>query len=441
MWKQLIDQVEASTLYKWYGQVKKVTGLTIESSGPRSFIGELCYIWTGQDKKKKIRAEVVGFDHDRVLLMPLDRIDHIELGSLVETTKQSLTIPVGPALIGKLVDGVGTPFDSADGFTDSFDMFYPADSEPPPPMTRPRISETMSVGVKAIDSMLTMGKGQRVGIFAGSGVGKSTLMSMIAKQSDADVNVIALIGERGREVRDFIERDLGSEGLKKSVLIVVTSDQPPLQRVKGALTATAIAEYFRDQGMSVNLMMDSVTRFAMAHREIGLAIGEPPTSKGYPPSVFAKLPQLLERAGTSEKGTITAFYTVLVDGDDMNEPIADAVRGILDGHFILDRGLANKGQFPAIHLLKSVSRLMSELVSDEHARAAKEMRRWLADYEETEDLIQLGAYKQGASPAIDRAIEAMPQLLQFLSQRSGESYDFSSTFAEMMHLVEGVKKE
>ncbi|UTR04770.1 flagellar protein export ATPase FliI [Alkalihalobacillus sp. LMS6] len=440
MWTQLINHVEKSSMYKWYGQVKKVTGLTIESSGPRSFVGELCYIWTGREKKTKIRAEVVGFQDDRVLLMPLDRIEHIELGSMVETTNNALTIPVGPSLIGKLLDGVGTPLE-LESSTVNVEAMYPTDQDPPSPMSRPRITEVMNVGVKAIDSMLTMGKGQRVGIFAGSGVGKSTLMSMIARQSDADINVIALIGERGREVRDFVERDLGEDGLKKSVLVVVTSDQPPLQRVKGALTATAIAEYFRDQGLSVNLMMDSVTRFAMAQREIGLAIGEPPTTKGYPPSVFAKLPQLLERTGTSAKGTITAFYTVLVDGDDMNEPIADAVRGILDGHFILDRQLANKGQFPALNILKSVSRLMNELVSPDHKAAAKEMRKWLADYEESEDLIQLGAYKQGASPSIDRAIEAMPYLLQFLSQQTDETCTFESTYTEMLHVVKGVSRD
>ncbi|WP_054706763.1 flagellar protein export ATPase FliI [Bacillus sp. JCM 19041] len=440
MLKQLIEEVTHLNPYKWYGYVKQVTGLTIESAGPRTFIGELCYILVGRHSKQKIRAEVVGFREDRVLLMPIDDMMQIEPGSLVEATGKPLSIPVGSHLIGQVLNGTGENLYPHNN-NNKHQTVYSTENQPPNPMERPRIHEVMSVGVKAIDGLLTMGKGQRVGIFAGSGVGKSTLMSMIAKESEADLNIIALIGERGREVRDFIERDLGDEGLAKSIVVVVTSDQPALLRVKGALCATAIAEYFRDQGLSVNLMMDSVTRFAMAQREIGLAIGEPPTTKGYPPSVFAMLPKLLERSGTSSRGTITAFYTVLVDGDDMNEPIADAVRGILDGHFVLDRQLANKGQFPAINILKSVSRLMKDLVTEDHAQAAKSIRKRLADYEESEDLIQLGAYKQGSSAAIDSAIEAQPRILAFLTQEIEETQSFEQTATALVQLMEGNERK
>lgn len=336
-----------------------------------------------------------------------------------------------------MLDGTGELLDPAKKMDSRVQSYYSTDQMPPNPLERPRITEIMSVGVKVIDGLLTMGKGQRVGIFAGSGVGKSTLMSMIAKQSEAELNVIALVGERGREVKEFIERDLGESGLKRSIVVVATSDQPALLRVKGALTATAIAEYFRDQGYSVNLMMDSVTRFAMAQREIGLAIGEPPTTKGYPPSVFAMLPKLLERSGTSNHGTITAFYTVLVDGDDLNEPIADAVRGILDGHFVLDRNLANKGQFPAVNVLKSVSRLMKDLVANEHAQMASLVRKRLADYEESEDLIQIGAYKKGNSSSIDAAIHMNPIIVDFLKQRTDVWQTYEQTVNQMKHFLEG----
>ncbi|KMK77218.1 flagellar protein export ATPase FliI [Alkalihalobacillus pseudalcaliphilus] len=418
MIQHLIDNMSDLSPYKWYGKVTRVVGLTIEAKGPQASVGELCYILVGKKNTQRVKAEVVGFRDDDVLLMPLHSTTAISPGCLVEATGKPLEVKVGHSLIGKVIDGAGqllTGQSLPKGLTS-----YPTENEPPNPLLRPRIEEPLSLGVRAIDTFLTVGKGQRVGIFAGSGVGKSTLMAMIAKSSAADINVIALIGERGREVKDFIERDLGEEGMKNTIMVVATSDQPALMRIKGALTATAIAEYFRDQGMNVNLMMDSVTRFAMAQREIGLAIGEPPTTKGYTPSVFAMLPQLLERSGTSENGSITAFYTVLVDGDDMNEPIADAVRGILDGHFVLERQLANKGHYPAINILKSISRVMDDIVQTEHSQLAKKIRGILSTYLEAEDLIQIGAYKKGSSPNIDEAISVYPAILAFLQQQTDE---------------------
>ncbi|GAE36026.1 flagellar protein export ATPase FliI [Halalkalibacter akibai] len=415
----LINSVPTLSPYKWYGKVTRVVGLTIESKGPQASIGDLCYIIVGKTKQAKIKAEVVGFRDENVLLMPLDGTMEISPGSLVEATGKPLEVKVGSGLIGCVIDGCGelmTNDQLPKGLTS-----FPTDNVPPNPLSRPRIHEKMSLGVRAIDSLFTVGKGQRIGIFAGSGVGKSTLLSMLVKNSAADVNVIALIGERGREVKDFIERDLGEEGLRKTVLVVATSDQPALMRIKGAMTATAVAEYFRNQGLHVNLMMDSVTRFAMAQREIGLAIGEPPTSKGYTPSVFAMLPKLLERSGTDKIGSITAFYTVLVDGDDMNEPIADAVRGILDGHLVLDRKLANKGQFPAINVLKSVSRVMADIADERHRKVADKVRNLLSIYDENEDLINIGAYKRGASREIDEAIQMYPQIISFLKQATDES--------------------
>ncbi|WP_100404483.1 flagellar protein export ATPase FliI [Bacillus solitudinis] len=414
----LLNRIPEMSPYKWYGKVSRVVGLTIESKGPQASIGELCHIFVGKTKKSIVKAEVVGFRDEHVLLMPLDGTLDISPGSLVEATGKPLQIKVGSGLIGKVIDGSGSLLTGGDlpkGLTS-----FPTENKPPNPLERPRITEKMSLGVRAIDSLFTVGKGQRIGIFAGSGVGKSTLLSMLAKNSAADVNVIALIGERGREVKDFIERDLGEEGLKNTVLVVATSDQPALMRIKGALTATAVAEYFRDQGLDVNLMMDSVTRFAMAQREVGLAVGEPPTTKGYTPSVFAMLPKLLERSGTDRLGTITAFYTVLVDGDDMNEPIADAVRGILDGHLVLDRKLANRGQFPAINVLKSISRVMADIVGEEHRYAADQVRNLLATYYDSEDLINIGAYKRGSSNEIDQSIQAYPNIISYLKQSTDE---------------------
>ncbi len=397
-----------------YGKVTQVIGLTIESLGPEVTIGELCYLYPGGSNQQAIEAEVVGFRENRVLLMPMNDLSDVGPGCLVVATGHALKVRVGYSLLGTILDGMGRPLDGSQlpgGLKPVM-----TNRQPPNPMSRPRITEPFELGVRSIDGLLTVGQGQRIGIFAGSGVGKSTLMGMAARNSEADINVIALIGERGREVRDFIERDLGEEGLKKSVVVVATSDQPPLQRIKGALTATSIAEYFRDQGKRVMLMMDSVTRFAMAQREVGLAIGEPPTSKGYTPSVFALLPKLLERSGTAESGSITAFYTVLVDGDDMNEPIADAVRGILDGHIVLDRKLAQKGQYPAINVTQSVSRVMKEIVTSSHLNASNEFKKLLAVYLSSEDLINIGAYKAGTNQEIDKAIANYSEIESYIKQ-------------------------
>ncbi|SDG97906.1 type III secretion system ATPase, FliI/YscN [Alteribacillus persepolensis] len=420
----LIEVVKNLNPYKQFGKVTRVVGLTIESLGPKTAIGDICLLYP-HEKQEPAMAEVVGFKEEKVLLMPLRQTFDIGPGCLVEATRKPLQVKAGQAIIGKVLDGSGRPLDGeqlAEGLTS-----VATETAPPNPLLRPRIDTPLSLGIKAIDGLLTVGKGQRVGIFAGSGVGKSTLLSMITRHSEADINVIALIGERGREVKDFIERDLGEEGMKRSVLVVATSDQPALMRIKGAMTATAIAEYFRDQGMHVNLMMDSVTRFAMAQREIGLAIGEPPATKGYTPSVFALLPRLLERSGTSENGSITAFYTVLVDGDDLNEPIADAVRGILDGHLVLDRKLADKGHYPAINVLKSVSRVMGDIVHKSHRQAAENFRQYLSAYRESEDLINIGAYKKGSSKAIDQAVKLYPAMNRFLQQSNDDTHPFEET--------------
>lgn len=422
----LLDEIEP---VKKHGKVTQVIGLTIESKGPNAKIGELCLLYP-KENERPIEAEVVGFKENKILLMPLRDLEQVGPGCLVIATGVPLQIKVGPSILGKVLDGTGNPLDESQlpkGLKK-----YSTNNQPPNPLKRPRITKPLTVGVRAIDGLLTVGQGQRIGVFAGSGVGKSTLMGMIARNTEADINVIALVGERGREVRDFIERDLGPEGLKKSVLVVATSDQPPLQRIKAALTATSIAEYFRDQGKNVMLMMDSVTRFAMAQREVGLAVGEPPTSKGYTPSVFALLPRLLERSGTSNQGSITAFYTVLVDGDDMNEPIADAVRGILDGHIVLDRKIAQKGQFPAINLLSSVSRVMHDIVPEDHQKAAVQFKRLLASYEASEDLINIGAYKSGTNKEIDDAIRFYPQIKKFLQQEIYEQTKFNENIEQLI---------
>lgn len=419
--------------YTRYGKIKRVIGLMIESVGPAVSIGNVCYIHPS--KERKILAEVVGFDDEKVLLMPYAPINEISPGSLVEATNQPLKIKVGKGLIGKVVDALGQPLDDTSLPTGL--ISYTTEQSPPNPLARPRILEPIEIGVKTIDGLLTVGKGQRVGIFAGSGVGKSTLLGMIARNSEADVNVIALIGERGREVKEFIEKDLGPEGLKKSIVVVATSDQPALMRIKGAYTATAISEYFRDQGYNVNLMMDSVTRIAMAQREVGLATGEPPTTKGYPPSVFAMLPKLLERTGTSANGTITAFYTVLVDGDDLNDPIADTTRGILDGHFVLDRKLAERGQFPALNVLKSISRVMPQIANEQDQQLANEIRLNLSTYEENYELIQIGAYKRGTSKVVDRAISLQPKIIAFLKQNIEENCTRDQTMDQMKKILYG----
>ncbi|MBS4217751.1 flagellar protein export ATPase FliI [Bacillus sp. FJAT-49711] len=432
--KELIPYIKNIPTFKRFGRVSRVVGLMIESQGPESSIGDVCLIHIGgKAKKRKIMAEVVGFKEQHIILMPYTNIQEISPGSLVEATSKPLQIKVGQELIGRVVDSLGNPMDE---FQMPIQMkTIPTDRTPPNPLRRPPVSEKLEVGVRSIDSLLTVGKGQRMGIFAGSGVGKSTLLGMIARNTTADINVIALIGERGREVREFIERDLGPEGLKKSIIVAATSDMPALMRIKGAFTATAIAEYFRDKGNDVMFMMDSVTRVAMGQREVGLAVGEPPATKGYTPSVFSILPRLLERTGTNEHGSITAFYTVLVDGDDMNEPIADAVRGILDGHIVLDRELANKGQYPAINVLKSVSRLMNHLSSKEHRRAAEKLRDLLSIYSNSEDLINIGAYKRGASKEIDEAILAYPNIISFLKQETDEQLTIQESIDSMIDLM------
>ncbi|MCQ6274094.1 flagellar protein export ATPase FliI [Bacillus sp. V3B] len=429
----LLEKIDEIDSFKRYGRVKQVVGLMIESQGPESSIGDLCFIHVSHRKNRVIQAEVVGFRGEVVILMPYTSVNDIAPGSLVEATSKPLEIKVGHALIGNVIDSLGNLLDGTDlpkGLST-----VPTEQSPPNPLKRPPISEPIEVGVRMIDSLLTVGNGQRVGIFAGSGVGKSTLLGMIARNTTADLNVIALIGERGREVREFIEKDLGPEGLKRSIVIVATSDQPALMRIKGALTATAIAEYFRDQGMNVMLMMDSVTRVAMAQREVGLAIGEPPTTKGYTPSVFAILPKLLERTGTNEIGSITAFYTVLVDGDDMNEPIADTVRGILDGHFVLDRSLANRGQYPAVNVLKSVSRVMNNIVEREHVKSAERLRERLSTYYDSEDLINIGAYKKGSSKDVDASIHLYPQIISFLKQATYEKVTMQESVNALYALI------
>ncbi len=405
-----------------FGYVSQVVGLTIESVGPMCSVGDLCYVVPQQEGGEGVYVEVVGFRDKYLLLMPLGETTGIGVGSIVKATGKPLQVGVGEELLGKVVDWQGKPLDKDDIALCS--DYVNIENQPPNPLTRQRISEVMPLGVKAIDGMLTVGKGQRIGVFAGSGVGKSTLMGMIARNAHSDINVIGLIGERGREVREFIEKDLKEEGLKRSIVVVATSDQPALTRLKAAQTATAIAEYFRDQGKSVLLLMDSLTRFAMAQREVGLAIGEPPVTRGYPPSVFAVMPKLLERAGNSETGSITGIYTVLVDGDDMNEPVTDTVRGILDGHVVLSRKLAHRTHFPAIDILQSISRVMSDIVSQEHKVAASIAKKHLAIYQESEDLINIGAYVEGSSLDIDEAIDKNPKITEFLRQQVDEKIEF-----------------
>lgn len=415
---KLIDR----TYYKRLGRVSKVVGLSIESVGPDARLNDLCKIMPRDNPDRVIYAEVVGFKDNRILLMPFEAVDGIAPGCIVENTGKPLMIKVGPELLGKSLDGLGNP---SDGSTIHYEAEYPCEAAPPDPMEREIISEVLPLGVKAVDGLITVGKGQRIGIFAGSGVGKSTLLGMFARNTKADINVIALIGERGREVREFIEMDLGEEGMKRSVLIVATSDKPALIRNKAAKTATAIAEYFRDQGKDVLLMMDSLTRFSMAQREIGLASGEPPVTRGYPPSVYSELPKLLERAGMSKKGSITGLYTVLVDGDDFNEPITDTARSILDGHIMLNRKLANKNHYPAIDVLMSISRVMSQIVDKEHKAVAGKLKNVLATYNEAEDLINIGAYKSGSNKEIDYAIEKHEAVNNFLLQGVDDRYEFS----------------
>lgn len=417
---------------KYSGRVSQVVGLTIESIGPAVNLGEICHIFPLKSQDP-IVAEVVGFKNNIVSLMPLGDMNGIGPGSRVEATGTSLMVKVDNRLLGRILDGMGNPIDEKN-YIDS-KLFYSVANTPPNPLTRKKISEVLPLGIKCIDGLLTIGKGQRVGIFAGSGVGKSTLMGMIARNTKADVNVIALIGERGREVREFIENDLQEEGLARSVLVVATSDQPALVRLKAAQVATSIAEFFRDQGKDVMLLMDSLTRYAMAQREVGLAVGEPPVTRGYTPSVFAIMPKLLERAGTSDIGSITGMYTVLVDGDDMNEPVADTVRGILDGHIVLSRSLANKNHYPAVDVLASISRVMPNIVSQEQKTFSNEIKNLMAVYRDAEDLINIGAYTRGSNKNIDKAIEKIEKINGFLKQSTHEKVEIEDVLAAMSNII------
>lgn len=468
--KQLLMQTSPAKLY---GKVNKVVGLVAEGGGLRAPLGAVCHMMPDGDSEG-IAAEVVGFRDNNLLFMPYGDMRGIRPGSLIRNTSMPPVFPVGPELLGRAFDAFGTPLDggpaisaelyasplpggenSAEDFKERFaeqsrfspewveeaKMLWqpelaPLYTNPPSPLQRPRITDMLDVGVRSINSLITLGKGQRVGIMAGSGVGKSTLMGMMARYTKADVNVIALIGERGREVVEFMQRDLGPEGMARSVLIIATSDQSPLVRMRAAYAATSVAEYFRDKGMDVLLMMDSVTRFAMAAREVGLAIGEPPTTKGYTPSVFAHLPKLLERAGRSAKGTITGIYTVLVDGDDFNEPIADSTRSILDGHIVLTRELADQGHFPAIDVLRSISRLRSDICPREDVIAGRVVTRRMSAYRKVEDMINIGAYARGSNPEIDEAITAMPAINAFLCQDVGDPQSLEQSMAQLRGLAD-----
>ena len=420
------EQISRNTIIR-RGKVDKVVGMTIEAVGIAPSIGEICIIHTTNEHS--ILAETVGFREDKVIIIPYDDIKGIQPGSYVEATGEALQIQVGECLTGRILDGLGRPID---GLGEPENVVKQSVQRiPANPLTRPRIDRQIHMGVKAIDALLTIGIGQRVGIFSGSGVGKSTLLGMIAKNVEADVNVIALIGERGREVKEFIERDLGEEGMKRSVLVVATSDQPAMVRLECAFVATAIAEYFKDNGKKVLLLMDSLTRFAMAQREIGLATGEPPVARGYTPSVYSLLPKLLERSGKFENGSITALYTVLVEGDDTNEPISDTVRGILDGHIVLSRTVAMRNHYPAIDILASISRVMDEIVSEDHLQLAKRMRKLLSVYYQNFDLISIGAYKKGTNPELDNAIDGIEAVNSFLTQGKNEAFSYDQTI-EMM---------
>ena len=427
-------KMQNAPFYRMSGKVVNVIGLTIESAGPSAKLGDICLIYPKKKEDESYTdrvvrpsmAEVVGFKDNHVQLMPYENISGIGNGSIVENTDSPLRVNVGEGLLGKTLDGLGRIDGTSYGKGVALEggIAYSVENQPPDPMTRDPISDVLSLGVKAVDGLLTVGKGQRIGIFAGSGVGKSTLLGMFARNTQADINVIALIGERGREVREFIERDLGEEGMKRSIVVCATSDKPALERLKAAKTATSIAEYFRDKGKDVLLMMDSLTRFSMAQREIGLASGEPPVSRGYPPSVYAEMPKLLERAGRSRRGSITGLYTVLVDGDDMNEPITDTARGILDGHIVLNRKLAQKNHYPAIDVLASISRCMSAIADPEHKKAAGKLKNVLATYNDAEDLINIGAYRAGANKNIDYAVSKIERVNNFLMQETDEKFTF-----------------
>lgn len=423
---RVIAQQSDSLSYS--GKVTMIAGLTVEANGPAVQLGELCRIYPLRGDGF-VNAEVVGFRDKSILLMPFGSLSGVGPGSRVESSNKSLRVGVGHEYIGRVLDGLGNPMD--DGPPIMPTLFYPLENSPPNALLRPRIHDILPLGVRAIDGFLTCGRGQRIGIFAGSGVGKSTLLGMIARYAKADINVITLIGERGREVRDFLERDLQEEGLKRSVMVIATSDQPALIRAKAAQAGTAIAEYFRDQGKNVLFMMDSLTRYAMAQREIGMAVGEPPVSRGYTPSVYTTMPSLLERTGTSPNGSITALYTVLVEGDDLNEPITDTARGILDGHIVLSRQLANRNHYPAIDILASVSRLMPDIATKEHYYKSNNIKNLIAVQRDAQDLVNIGAYVAGSNPEIDTAIKMTPKINDILVQRVDDYTTFEDTVARM----------
>ncbi|MFZ2960522.1 MAG: flagellar protein export ATPase FliI [Candidatus Ozemobacteraceae bacterium] len=413
------------------GRVTQVVGLIVEATGPQMSVGEVCHVISPTGP---LPCEVVGFRRNAILLMPLIQTEGIRQGAEVIPAGRPLTAPAGIEMLGRLIDGLGQPLDDKGPLPFGVTQ-VPINRDPPSPFSRKRITETLGTGVRVLDGLFTLGRGQRLGIFSGSGVGKSTLMGMICRSSQADVNVIGLIGERGREVREFIEKDLGEDGLRRSVVVVATSDRPALVRVKAAYAATAIAEYFRDQGKDVMLMMDSVTRFALAQREIGLAVGEPPTTRGYTPSVFSLLPKLLERAGTGRKGSITGIYTVLVEGGDMDEPIADAVRGILDGHLVLSREMAHQNLYPAVDILASISRLMNDIATQRHIEVANRVKDLFSTYQQAADLINIGAYKAGTNPKIDEAIQKLPRIQAFIKQGIREPVSFDAAVKALEAII------
>jgi flagellum-specific ATP synthase len=429
-----LRRIRNAETFRQFGKIDQVVGMMIESNGPECKIGDLCRIYDNRRLDRHIGAEVVGFRGNKVLLMPYEEPEGISGGNLVETTHASLRIGVSEDLVGRVVNALGLPIDG--GPSIAYETAYDIQSFGANPLDRPRIKEVLEFGVKAIDGLLTIGKGQRMGIFSGSGVGKSTLLGMIARNVKADVNVIGLVGERGREVREFLERDLGEEGLARTVLVVATSDRPPMQRLRCAQAATAIAEYFKDKGKDVLLMMDSLTRFAMAQREIGLATGEPPVARGYTPSIYSLMPKLLERTGNFENGSITGIYTVLVEGDDVNEPISDTVRGIIDGHIILSRTIAMRNHYPAIDVLGSVSRLMNDIVPQEQVDVGGALRNLMAVHEANYDLVSIGAYKSGTNPVLDEAISKRDRINAFLQQKVEEKVSFNDSVSQMKKIVE-----
>ncbi|MFI3253277.1 MAG: flagellar protein export ATPase FliI [Eubacteriales bacterium] len=435
MFQDAIDRIAKAETVSHTGKIENIVGMSIEASGSRAAIGDICRIYSGESGGQ-VPAEVVGFKNDHILLMPYANMSGISSGNFVRNTGKRLTLKVGNFLRGRIINALGQPIDGKEPFQGGHS--HCIDSSYINPLSRPPIRERMEFGIKAIDSTLTIGKGQRIGIFAGSGVGKSTLMGMIARNVKADINVIALVGERGREVLEFVQKDLGEEGMRRSILVVATSDQPAMLRMKCPTVATGIAEYFRDQGLDVLLMMDSLTRFAMAQREIGLSVGEPPVARGYTPSIYAELPKLLERSGNFEKGSITGVYTVLVEGDDTNEPIADTVRGILDGHIVLTRRLANSNHFPAIDVSASISRLMTEIADPEHRALSSKLRDVLGVYEKNYDLVSIGAYKEGTNPKLDLALAKIDEINFFLQQEINDTFSFEKSLELLRDIFQEV---